>query len=419
MSSSEDLKNEVIAKYKAGASKKGLSKDFDIPRSTIRYWLRGIERDDDDFAGAVKQAVKAVKEAEEPLSIRQERIYKDKIQKLTTQLKEAVRYDISAESIRNEVFKLADVTANPPDWIIADETNVKTDREMPIAIWSDWHVGEYVDPKQVNGVNEFDLEIAKKRVRRLVESTIHICYDHRKNPSYKGIIINLAGDFISGDIHQELIETNEFSSLPAMMHCFDLMVWALTAMADRFERVFCPCTFGNHGRNTHKPQHKNAAYQNFDWLMYQLLDRHFKNDPRITFYIPTQVDAQYEAYGIRFMLTHGDNLGTSGGDGIIGALGPIMRGDSKTRNANAAMNADYDVILMGHWHQYLEMPGAIGFVNGCLIGYNEYAKNRRFRYQRPTQTLFFVHTKHGITFRTPVYCDDVAVEHRATVAVIE
>jgi hypothetical protein len=38
-------------------------------------------------------------------------------------------------------------------------------------------------------------------------------------------------------------------------------------------------------------------------------------------------DVHYRVYGVRFLLNHGDMLGVKGGDGIIGAIGPIMRGE--------------------------------------------------------------------------------------------
>lgn len=417
MSDRSSLKRQVLELHFKGISKRQIAAQLGLPRSTVQDWIKNAPGVPQHRAQPTTSTIAAEIDTT-PLSVRERQALTDKINNLQRELKNALRTDISAEKVREEIFKLSAYSPNPPDWTLTSAKKSEQN-EMPIAIWSDWHIGEYVDPEQVNHVNHYTLDIAEQRVRKLVESTIHLCFDHRVNPKYKGIIINLAGDFITGDIHQELIETNEYSAIPAVLKTVDLLTWALTRMADKFGKVFCPCVFGNHGRATKKPQHKNAAYQNFDWLIYQILDRHFRNDPRITFYIPSQVDAQYEAYGIKFLLTHGDNLGTSGGDGIIGAIGPIMRGDSKTRNTNASMRQDYDVLLLGHYHQYLELPGATGFVNGSLIGYNEYAKNRRFKYQKPMQALFFVHPKNGITFRIPIHCEESPYAAEETVTIIK
>ena len=114
-------------------------------------------------------------------------------------------------------------------------------------------------------------------------------------------------------------------------------------------------------------------------------------------------------YDTRFFLTHGDNLGTNGGDGIIGLLGPVMRGDFKIRNIQGAIGNPYDVMVIGHWHQYMALPKLI--VNGSLKGYDEYANLKlRTRPEPPQQALFFVNRSHGIVCHWPVRCDKVAVK---------
>jgi hypothetical protein len=69
-------------------------------------------------------------------------------------------------------------------------------------------------------------------------------------------------------------------------------------------------------------------------------------------------DCAFNIFGHRYLLTHGDSLGTKGGDGIIGALGPIMRGTLKTHRSEAQIGRDFDTLLIGHWHQYITLPGS-------------------------------------------------------------
>jgi hypothetical protein len=110
-------------------------------------------------------------------------------------------------------------------------------------------------------------------------------------------------------------------------------------------------------------------------------------------------------FGHRYMLTHGDSLGVKGGDGIIGALGPVMRGRVKLHTSEAQIGREFDTLIMGHWHQYLPMPGLI--VNGSLKGYDEYARLfLRARYQPPIQALWFTHPRRGVTAHWPVYLED-------------
>jgi hypothetical protein len=106
----------------------------------------------------------------------------------------------------------------------------------------------------------------------------------------------------------------------------------------------------------------------------------------------------------RYLLTHGDSLGVKGGDGLIGALGPIMRGTIKLNRQESQIGRDFDTAIMGHWHQYLTLPGLI--VNNSLKGYDEFSHLAlRAPYSRPSQALWFTHPEHGITAHWQVYLE--------------
>jgi hypothetical protein len=94
---------------------------------------------------------------------------------------------------------------------------------------------------------------------------------------------------------------------------------------------------------------------NFDWLLYQLLAKHFAREPRVQFALPDGPDCLYRVYNHRYLLTHGDQF--RGGDGLIGCLGPIVRGDHKKRSRNNQVDQGYDTLLLGHWHQLFSCSG--------------------------------------------------------------
>ena len=329
--------------------------------------------------------------------------------KLTLALKKA-RQDIdaltrendSAERIRTEIYNLAARDPAPPKWLEKPKGH-GNQRGMPMTIWSDWHFGEVVRPEEVGGMNEFDAEIAAARAQVLVEKTVDLCKNHMGNASvaYPGIVVMLGGDMITGDIHEELTATNDRTTQQCINDLTDILAAALERMADEFGRVFVPCVVGNHGRATRKPRMKGRVYTSHEWNIYVNLKRYFRKDSRLTFFIPNESDAYFSVYGHRFLLTHGDSLGVKGGDGIIGAIGPIMRGSMKVGRSEAAIGRDFDTIVMGHWHQMLWLPG--GIVNGALKGYDEYARLAiRAPYSPPSQALWFVHPTWGITARWEV-----------------
>ena len=311
----------------------------------------------------------------------------------------------AAEKIRREIYDLQAVTPNPPKWIIK-ETDPKI-TGVPLAILSDIHGGERVDASQVGGVNKFNRQIMHRRLKLWLDVLLDLTIHHMVNPVYPGLILALAGDMITGVIHDELRETNDGTVQLTLLELQETLITIITVLADRFGKVFIPCVVGNHGRETLKPRAKNRVYTSYEWNLYCQLELHFRNDARVKFFIPNETDAYFTVQGHRFLLTHGDSLGVRGGDGIIGALGPIARGTIKVGNSEKQIGRDFDTLLMGHYHTYIPRGDAChAVVNGSVIGYNEYARLQlRVPYSRPTQALMFIHQKYGFTAQWPMYLD--------------
>lgn len=274
---------------------------------------------------------------------------------------------------------------------------------VPTLLLSDFHWGEVVNPKEINGVNKFNLEIARARLERTVQKSAKLLKLLDPKMRYPGIVVCLGGDMVTGDIHEELTATNELPTIPTVLDLYEHLVPAIGLLADQFKNVFIPCVSGNHDRNTKKIFGKLRNHTSFGWMLYQMLAKKFAGDSRITFYIPDGSDAYYKLAGMRFGLTHGDQF--RGGDGIIGPLGPIFRGDQKKRARNQAIDLPYDWLMMGHWHQYIH-TNRVG-VNGSLKGYDEYAYQNNFGFEPPQQMLFTTHPEIGINWRMPVLCDGV------------
>lgn len=333
---------------------------------------------------------------------------KTQIRQLQDELKAAQKEAETAAAISEKVYGLASHTPQPPEWLSAGSASSGF-RGAPMTLWSDWHYGEVVRKEEVGGVNRFNAAIAARRIEDLTNKTIELCFHHMGDATldYPGIVVCLGGDMISGDIHEELAVTNDRTPYQAVNDLTDLIAAALLKLADAFGRVYVPGVVGNHGRGTHKPRMKGRVHTSFEWNIYKNLERFFSKDQRFSFYVAEETDAYFSVYGHRFLLTHGDSLGVKGGDGIIGALGPIMRGAIKVGRSEAQIGRDFDTILMGHWHQYITLPGLV--VNGTLKGYDEFARLAlRAPYSRPSQALWFVHPKHGITAQWPIYLEPLA-----------
>jgi hypothetical protein len=327
-------------------------------------------------------------------------ILRDRVRQLELQVKTTHKETLSDEYVKRKIVGLFEKQVEPPEWLVrtpagSDVTGV------PTLLASDWHFGEVVDPGQVNGVNEYNLTIARQRARTMIEVTIDLLKNHIHHRDYPGIVFALGGDMVSGDIHEELSATNEKEIMPTVIELWATLAWCIETLAEEFGNVFVPCVSGNHGRNTHKIRNKGRNFTSFDWLCYQFLAKRFENDERVRFLIPDGSDAHWNLYGHRYCMTHGDQF--RGGDGMIGALGPIIRGDHKKRSRNGQIGKDYDVLLMGHWHQLIQLQRLI--VNGSLKGYCEYSYANNFSFEPPRQALWVTHPTRGITFSAPVMVD--------------
>lgn len=380
-------------------------KSLGLPSGTIHNRLSraesmyGIKPDWTVFAPATAPEI-----ADKPVADFRETVrLRDEVSSLKRALIEAQRDAIDGEAIRQILGGIVAAPTEPPNWMLETKPGGKS-KHVPMTIWSDWHCGEVVSLAETNGQNQFNTAIFEKRVKRLVEKTIHLCRAHGPG-NYPGIVINLLGDMVSGALHAELLKTDEEEVIPSALRVRDILVWALGVFADEFGKVYVPCTSGNHGRNTMKPQFKRTVFENFDWLIYQLLARYYEKDRRITFAIPDSNEVSYRVYGLRFLAMHGDMLGVKGGDGIIGSLGPILRGEMKVGKQASAMGRHYDVLLLGHWHQHIMLRRII--VAGTLKGWDEFAaKALRAPPAPPSQPLWFVEPRVGIVQSMEIYLED-------------
>lgn len=396
---SRELAEEAIAAVNANPSKLAAARALGLSHGTLDGRLR---------AALTHYGLSPSPAPEGPRGtvVSEEDRLRDRVRELESLIKTSRADTIDDDYVKRKIIGLADAMQQAgavPEWVV-DVPRGEGLPGVPATLWSDWHWGEVVYPAQINGVNEFNIEVAHRRLRTLVSRTIDLLthYAPGGRATYPGIVVALGGDMMSGDIHEELSESNELPAMPCLLDLYGGLVSALRAMANTFGRVFVPCVPGNHGRNTKKPRAKGRNHTNFDWLLYQFLAKAFEGDERVQFYIPDGPDAFFAVAGRRYLLTHGDQF--RGGDGIIGALGPIIRGNQRKLARNMAIDRAYDTMLLGHWHQYLPLPRVI--VNGSLKGYDEYANLNNFGFELPQQALWLTHPEHGITVQMPVILED-------------
>jgi hypothetical protein len=314
--------------------------------------------------------------------------------RLTTQIEELRRtLDLVEKVERTEL--------HPVEWLTPKKP-AKQSAATLVLMLSDLHLDEVVLPEEVEGLNAYNRVIAQMRLRKTIENTIKVSRHYLAGMKYDGCVLLLGGDIFSGDIHEELKETNEDTMLGSLLYWAQEIAAAVDVLATEFKRVHVAAVAGNHGRTTRKPRAKQRARTNFDWLLAKMIERHFAGDKRLTFDIPESSDVLVSIYDSKHLLTHGDQ--TKGGGSIGGIYPPIMRMRAKKAQRYLTTGQQFDTLWLGHWHQYLPSPSMV--VNGSMKGYDEYAFVSNFSYEPPQQALAVVAPDKGITIQAPIFCVD-------------
>jgi hypothetical protein len=272
-----------------------------------------------------------------------------------------------------------------------------------VVLASDWHVEERIDPKTIDGLNEYNPQIAEIRSVRFFEGTEWLIREQQRLFQVRDLFLWLGGDIITGYIHEELLEGNFLSPTEAVLFAAKLIGNGIRFLLKVTElNINVGCDFGNHGRTTLKPRVGTAAKNSYEWLMYHMLAKEFASEPRVQFRISDGHHAVHLLGGasrgdrhFRLHTTHGDKVKSMGGIGGIDV--PLNRAIAQWHQTMPA-----ECTAHGHFHQY--QPGQRRASNGSLIGYSTFSRDIcRAPYEPPQQTFFLVDSTRGKTQCAPIW----------------
>lgn len=315
--------------------------------------------------------------------------------------------ELDAVRKRLDVYEAIDAAVvAPPKWLVPPQRKGAKHKAIPSLLLTDIHWGERVNADEVGGVNAYDTRIAEQRIRRAGEGAVKLCRDYLSGVEYEGLSLMLGGDLLSGDIHEELRETNVEATTESVVGVLESVVAAVRLLSDFFGPVHVTAVVGNHGRTTKKPRAKKRASDSYDGLVYQLVARELRSNNKITMQVATAADVHFSVYGTRYCLTHGDQF--KGGSGIAGAMSPLLLGVHRKRRRDAQSGNPWDVLVMGHFHTSYFLKDLI--VGGSVIGYNEYAYVSNLGVEEPMAAMWLNTAERGITTYTPVHLLDKVAE---------
>ena len=312
-----------------------------------------------------------------------------------TEKRRLLREVLSQEKRLKVIHRLAEM--NAPPIVSAKKPHLGGKREAAaVVLCSDWHVEEPVYPEQVNGMNRYNLDIARQRIDRLLQGILWLLRMHRESFKIKELVLWLGGDLMSGYIHDELVESNLLSPVETILWLQKELVTFINVLLKHggLERLYIPCSYGNHGRTTAKRRISTGAENSYEWMMYQNLAERYENNPKVIVRAPKSPLVYLQVYDYVLRFAHGDQLGFQGGVG--GLTIPLNK---KIANWDHGQKAD--ITNIGHWHTYTSLENAV--VNGSLIGYNAYAVNGGFKYEDPVQAFYLVDSKRGKTASYPIW----------------
>lgn len=307
------------------------------------------------------------------------------------------------ETALRQVAGLLDRPVAMPSWIASKPG--KPGRAVGLLHVSDWHVGEVIRPDEIGGLNGYDPETFRRRVRRLFAATVEKLPQWAADCHLEGVVVAANGDLVSGDIHDELRRTNALTAHEQAYLAADELAGGLRVLADKFGAVMCVVTPGNHGRTTEKTHAKRVGALSYDMLVGEMVRRAFERDDRVTVRLATGPEMVYPILRWNVHQSHGDSLGSGGGKGFAGPVLPILRGTKNVEWQAYLVRRAYDIILTAHYHTSAN-PGGGKLANGSVVGYGEFSNRIRAGFEVPQQWLALVHEKWGLRERCEIKLED-------------
>jgi hypothetical protein len=264
---------------------------------------------------------------------------------------------------------------------------------------NDWHVEANIEHEVAGKVNQFNLDIARSRIERTWRKSLYMLDFSRKISNIRDCVLWLGGDLINGYIHPELEESNFLGPTDACLWVIDQLAPGIDLLlreAD-IKQLVIPTSRGNHGRSTQKKRISTDYRTSWEHLVYNMLARYYRLEPRVQFVIErgyhTWLDVQ--GHGVRFH--HGDAIKFGGGVG--GVHIPLRKKIAQWNKMGRTPLFD----LLGHFHQYIDEWYYV--ISGCLCGFDGYALDIGAEYQRPTQAFIVVDKQYGKVITLPMICE--------------
>lgn len=312
------------------------------------------------------------------------------------------KYDHLLQLIERQSSQLntAELFSKNINLINYDKINIvkdgKKSESTAVILCSDLHYEETVDPRTIDGLNEYNTSIAKQRFEKVFQNGLKLIEMGRSKSNIRKLVLWLGGDLITGYIHDELIENNAMSPIEASIDVYKMCVSAIDYMVENgdFNEIVVMTSVGNHSRTTQKIRISTCVENNFEWLIYNFLSTHYENSKTVKFKLSRGYFNYLDIYKKTIRFHHGNYIRYGGGVG--GITVPLNKAIAQWNQSKLAY-----LDVFGHWHQRMSSKNFV--CNGSIIGYGPYSVNIKAAFEHPQQSFFLMHPTKGKTVEAPIF----------------
>lgn len=262
--------------------------------------------------------------------------------------------------------------------------NETSDSEA-ILVFSDWHFGL----KTYNVFNEYNTQICKERVSKVVNSTIERMILHSCNKLH----IVVLGDLCHGAIHNSARVASEEYVCDQLMQASEILAQSIERLSKFVPETIVYTTYGNHMRTV---QNKSDSIHrdNMERLVSWWLTQRFANCENII--IAPDEGNEFifvNSCGHEFCASHGDNDSVRNSPRLLSVLFQKKYGK------------DIEYVLLGdkHHRESFDELGVSAMLCGSLCGTDDHANNKRL-YSTPSQLLLIVKPECGVDAEYRLAC---------------
>lgn len=326
----------------------------------------------------------------DPIKEREERLARARELALEREQLNAVAGERSFRTFLGDLFREVAEPFEPVDLPATPKTRstAKQHTRYPLLHLSDWHFEEVVKPESVMGMNEYNVEVACRRLYRV----IHAFLDWKQTQNAGGIamtelLVALNGDLLTGTLHGLERHSSAPNVVRATLACGRLIALVLRDLAPHFPLIRVYGTVGNHGRlpDDKKVPTKDPT-RSFDYLAYAIAQELLRETSHIQFNLPEAYGTAYQVGGHWVCQGHGNFINNP-----LGVVGYGVRRHVSNLAANmGAAGKPLKYAVFGHFHQAssAEFAGVTAFIGPSLIGTQEYGFLKGGSVNRPAQQCY-------------------------------